>query len=57
MTKENPEKIRKTDIQSLEEGILRLKKHLGKNKPDNPTKRALGRREAKLKKLRAYLAR
>ncbi len=56
MTDKNPEKTRKSDIQSLQVHIEMLKKHLAKNRLDNPTKRALGRKEAKLKKLREYLA-
>lgn len=56
MVEKNQEKIKKSDIQSLEESIEKLKKHLGKNKLDNPTRRALVKKEAKLKKLREYLA-
>ncbi|MCX6748948.1 MAG: 30S ribosomal protein S15 [Candidatus Pacearchaeota archaeon] len=48
---------RKSDVICLEEHIENLKKHISKNKQDNPTKRALSRKEAKLKKLREYLTR
>ena len=47
---------RKSDVVCLEEHIENLKKHVLKNKQDNPTKRALSRKQAKLKKLREYLA-
>jgi len=45
---------KKSDIESLEKRVEKLKKHIVKNKQDNPTKRALGIKEAKLKKLREY---
>jgi ribosomal protein S15P/S13E len=43
------------DIENLKKTVEELKKHLGKNKHDEPGRRALIKREAKLRKLQSLV--